>query len=85
MNPPTSFKAVPGQDELEAVRRDLAFHPSATTGVAAGVGAMAISTVARSVSSSSSRRRPSSCSISPRTRLISLNTSSSFWGSASGF
>lgn len=32
MNPPTSFKAVPGQDELEAVRRDLTFHPSATTG-----------------------------------------------------
>ncbi len=32
MNPPTSFKAVPGHDELAAVRRDLAFHPSATTG-----------------------------------------------------
>ncbi len=28
MNPPTTFKAVPGQDELSAVERDLSFHPS---------------------------------------------------------
>src|SRR5436190_19236897 len=30
MNPPTSFPAVPGQDELHRVERDLSFHPSAT-------------------------------------------------------
>jgi hypothetical protein len=29
MNPPTSFQAVPGQDELHQVDRDLSFHPSA--------------------------------------------------------
>ena len=29
MNPPTSFNAIPGQDELAAVDRDLSFHPSA--------------------------------------------------------
>ncbi|MDB5312508.1 MAG: hypothetical protein JWO38_6710 [Gemmataceae bacterium] len=27
MNPPTTFKAVPGQDELGATTRDLSFHP----------------------------------------------------------
>lgn len=30
MNPPTSFQAVPGQDDLAAVDRDLSFHPSTT-------------------------------------------------------
>lgn len=29
MNAPTSFQAVPGQDELHRVERDLSFHPSA--------------------------------------------------------
>jgi len=29
MNPPTSFQAIPGQDELREVERDLSFHPSA--------------------------------------------------------
>lgn len=29
MNPPTSFNAVPGQDDLGAVDRDLSFHPCA--------------------------------------------------------
>ncbi len=28
MNPPNSFAAIPGQDELSAVDRDLSFHPS---------------------------------------------------------
>lgn len=28
MNPPTRFDAIPGQDELGAVQRDLSFHPS---------------------------------------------------------
>lgn len=28
MNPPTTFNAIPGQDELAAVDRDLSFHPS---------------------------------------------------------
>lgn len=27
MNPPTSFKAIPGTDELSAIPRDLSFHP----------------------------------------------------------
>jgi non-haem Fe2+, alpha-ketoglutarate-dependent halogenase len=31
MNPPTSFQAIPGQDELHQVERDLTFHPSANT------------------------------------------------------
>ena len=31
MNPPTTFQAVPGQDDLAAVDRDLSFHPSTTT------------------------------------------------------
>jgi ectoine hydroxylase-related dioxygenase (phytanoyl-CoA dioxygenase family) len=30
MNPPTSFQAIPGQDELHQVARDLSFHPSTT-------------------------------------------------------
>ena len=29
MNAPTSFQAIPGQDELREVERDLRFHPSA--------------------------------------------------------
>ena len=28
MNPPTTFNAIPGQDDLTAVERDLSFHPS---------------------------------------------------------
>jgi non-haem Fe2+, alpha-ketoglutarate-dependent halogenase len=28
VNPPTSFNAIPGQDDLSAVARDLSFHPS---------------------------------------------------------
>ena len=28
MNPPTSFNAIPGQDDLASVERDLSFHPS---------------------------------------------------------
>ena len=28
MNPPTTFNAIPGQDELASVTRDLSFHPS---------------------------------------------------------
>jgi hypothetical protein len=31
MNPPTTFNAIPGQDDLAAVERDLSFHPSTTT------------------------------------------------------
>ena len=31
MNAPTSFNAIPGQDELTAVDRDLSFHPSTNT------------------------------------------------------
>ena len=31
MNPPTTFKAIPGQDELHDVERDLSFHPSTNT------------------------------------------------------
>jgi non-haem Fe2+, alpha-ketoglutarate-dependent halogenase len=31
MNPPTSFRAIPGQDELHQVERDLSFHPSTNT------------------------------------------------------
>lgn len=31
MNPPTTFAAIPGQDDLAAVDRDLSFHPSTTT------------------------------------------------------
>jgi non-haem Fe2+, alpha-ketoglutarate-dependent halogenase len=31
MNPPTSFQAIPGQDELHQVERDLSFHPSTNT------------------------------------------------------
>lgn len=30
MNSPTSFQAIPGQDELHRVARDLSFHPSTT-------------------------------------------------------
>lgn len=30
MNSPTSFQAIPGQDELHQVERDLSFHPSTT-------------------------------------------------------
>ncbi len=30
MNSPTSFHAIPGQDDLAAVTRDLSFHPSTT-------------------------------------------------------
>jgi non-heme Fe2+,alpha-ketoglutarate-dependent halogenase len=30
MNPPTTFNAIPGQDELSSVDRDLSFHPSTT-------------------------------------------------------
>ena len=36
-NPPTSFNAIPGQDDLGAVERDLSFHPSSTTGSACKV------------------------------------------------
>ncbi len=32
MNPPTSFNAIPGQDDLAAVTRDLSFHPSTASG-----------------------------------------------------
>lgn len=32
MNPPTSFNAIPGQNDLAAVERDLSFHPSSTSG-----------------------------------------------------
>jgi chlorinating enzyme len=28
MNPPTSFNAIPGQDDLAEIQRDLSFHPS---------------------------------------------------------
>jgi len=28
MNPPTSFNAIPGQDDLAEMKRDLSFHPS---------------------------------------------------------
>jgi non-haem Fe2+, alpha-ketoglutarate-dependent halogenase len=31
MNSPTSFQAIPGQDELHQVERDLSFHPSTNT------------------------------------------------------
>lgn len=31
MNPPTTFNAIPGQDDLAAVQRDLSFHPSTTS------------------------------------------------------
>ncbi len=31
MNPPSSFRAIPGQDELHQVARDLSFHPSTNT------------------------------------------------------
>ncbi len=31
MNSPTSFNAIPGQDDLAAVERDLSFHPSSTS------------------------------------------------------
>ena len=31
MNSPTTFNAIPGQDELTAVERDLTFHPSTNT------------------------------------------------------
>jgi hypothetical protein len=31
MNPPNSFQAIPGQDELHEVERDLTFHPSTNT------------------------------------------------------
>ena len=31
MNAPITFKAIPGQDELTAVERDLTFHPSTNT------------------------------------------------------
>src|SRR3954447_25884301 len=31
MNPPTSFQAIPGQDDLQQVERDLSFHPSTNT------------------------------------------------------
>jgi hypothetical protein len=31
VNPPTSFNAIPGQDELTAVDRDLSFHPCTNT------------------------------------------------------
>lgn len=31
MNPPNTFQAIPGQDELHQVERDLTFHPSTNT------------------------------------------------------
>jgi non-heme Fe2+,alpha-ketoglutarate-dependent halogenase len=31
MNPPSSFQAIPGQDELHQIERDLTFHPSTNT------------------------------------------------------